>query len=321
MSKETDELRGLIKGMHDAYARGENVMAYARAHMPESSAVKGNSLAATLIAYDLQAGVYSADALSAPELQRKWCEQVADLIRPHLPTSGSLLEIGVGEATTLAGALVALGRQVGTAYGLDVSWSRVTEGNRWLAAHDRRAELFVGDLFQIPMLDNSIDVVYSSHSLEPNGGREEAAISECLRVARHAVVLVEPIYELVPPEAQARMREHGYVRGLRDTAVRLGATVVDYRLLEHCHNPLNPSGIILLRKSSATRSVSDAEARQGDVNKLWRCPLTGAELERRDDCYLARGVGIAYPVLRGVPLLRPEHAVLASRLTAAGSNQ
>jgi SAM-dependent methyltransferase len=305
MSKETEQLRALITGMRAAYARGENVMAYAREHASQPAA-GGNSLAATLIAYDLQAGAYAAAANADPATQQTWCGQIADLIRPCLPAAGTLLEVGVGEATTLAGVLGQLGRQRGDAYGFDISWSRVKEGQRWLATQGQQAELFAGDLFHIPLADGSIDVVYSSHSLEPNGGREEAAIAECLRVARHAVVLVEPIYELASPEAQARMRAHGYVRELRETAVRLGAAIADYRLLERCHNPLNPSGVILLRKAAGS----------GDAGTLWRCPLTGAVLERNSDCYISRDVGIVYPILRGVPLLCPEHAVIASRLSA-----
>jgi hypothetical protein len=38
-------------------------------------------------------------------------------------------------------------------------------------------------------------------------------------------------------------------------------------------------------------------------------------LEPQDDVFVAPEIGLAYPVLRGVPLLRPEHAVLASRLS------
>lgn len=305
MSNETEQLRALITGMRAAYARGENVMAYARAHA-SGPAAGDNSLVATLIAYDLQAGAYTAAATADPVTQQTWSSQIADLIRPYLPASGKLLEVGVGEATTLAGILGQLGGHVGGALGFDISWSRVREGQRWLARQGQQAELFIGDLFHIPLADSSVDVVYSSHSLEPNGGREEAAIAECLRVARHAVVLVEPIYELVSPEAQARMRAHGYVRGLRAAAARLGATIADYRLLERCHNPLNPSGVISLRKTAGNESAAT----------LWRCPLTGAVLERKSDCYIARDLGVVYPILRGVPLLRPEHAVIASMLTA-----
>lgn len=285
-------------------------MAYARSRAAAASDA-GNSLAATLIAYDLQAGVYSADALADMALQEKWCAQIADLIRPYLPQQGSVLEVGVGEATTLAGVLQGLGKKSGRAYGFDVSWSRVNEGRHWLSKEHQEADLFVGDMFRIPLGDDSIDVVYSSHSLEPNGGREEAAIAECLRVARRAVVLVEPIFELASAEAQARMLAHGYVRGLRDAGVRLGAQVTNYGLLEVCHNPLNRSGVVMLEKRG---SAADGREK-GSATGIWRCPMTGAELLAQSDCYMAPSVGIAYPVLRGIPLLRPEHAVIASRLS------
>ena len=159
------------------------------------------------------------------------------------------------------------------------------------------------------MADDSIDVVYTSHSLEPNGGREEAAINELLRVARKAVVLVEPLYELAPENAQKRMAEHGYVRNLKATAESLGASVVEYGLLDICSNPLNPSGVVLMVKSGAT-SRNDSKV----VGVGWQCPLTGVPLLDQGDIFYAEQVGIAYPVMRGVPLLRAEHGVVASQI-------
>jgi hypothetical protein len=52
----------------------------------------------------------------------------------------------------------------------------------------------------------------------------------------------------------------------------------------------------------------------GGSSSIWRCPLTGASLQQGNDYYFAPDVGIAYPVLRGIPMLRPEHAVVASKL-------
>lgn len=112
---------------------------------------------------------------------------------------------------------------MGKALGFDISWSRIQAGRNWLRENQISAHLFVADLFNMPIADNAVDVVYTAHSLEPNGGRESAAISECLRIARKAVVLVEPIYELAPEAAQLRMASHGYVRNLKETAVGLWA--------------------------------------------------------------------------------------------------
>lgn len=231
------------------------------------------------------------------------------LISQTLEAGDSLLEVGVGEATTLAGVLEQAGDAVSSAIGFDISWSRLAAGTKWLKEKNCKAQLFVGDLLNIPLEDNAIDVVYSSHSLEPNMGKEKAIMKECLRVANKAVIIVEPIYELASHEAQARMRRHGYVRGLREKAESLGAKIVDYRLLEYSPNPMNPSGVLFLKKdiSKTSQNILQSE-------KIWRCPITGQKLSRNKYFYYSKESGFAYPVLKQIPMLRSEHAILATKL-------
>jgi SAM-dependent methyltransferase len=299
--------------MRQAYSKGGNAMEWCRDYFRTThKTADGNNLLATLVAYDLQAGSYISAARAHPENNRRWCRQLAGLLAGVLDEGDSIMEVGVGEATTLAGVLAETGAKVGLAFGFDVSWSRVAEGRKWLAENGQEASLFVADLLNIPLADGSVDVVYSSHSLEPNRGKEEEALRECLRVARKAVVLVEPVYELASADAQARMRHHGYVEGLRETAERLGAEVVDYRLLDYAPNPLNPSGVLCLRKAGIAE-CGEVESRLA----IWRCPMTGVELETGSEFFYASEVGLAYPVLRGIPMLRAEHGIVASKLSAA----
>lgn len=307
------ELWELIGGMRSAYARGENAMAFARAALAKVSGERGGGLnqrIATLVAYDLQAGTYVDGVRKNPEFNEAWCKQLADLIDAALPPKGTLLEVGVGEATTLSGVLNELGGKVERSFGFDISWSRLKIANDWLIENSQRSELFVGDLFQIPLTDNSIDVVYSAHSLEPNGGHEAQLVAECLRVARKSVVLIEPIYELASAEARARMQHHGYVRGLRDVAEALGCIIEDYRLLEHVANPLNPSGVLKINKAGEQSDADEVSERV-----WWQCPLTGTPLVKKSEYFISQDTGIVYPTLNGVPLLRPEHAVVASLIT------
>ena len=238
------ELRELLMGMRSAFAAGANAMEFARHLLGRSE----NISLATLIAYDLQAGSYVRHTESDPEGKRRWCEQLAGLVTPYLSPGGSLMEVGCGEATTLSGLLSALPQLPSSVFGFDISWSRAAFGRGWLDRTGQRAELFVADLFHIPLANESVDVVYTSHSLEPNGGHERAALAELLRVARRAVVLVEPIFELADQAARERMLHHGYVRNLKVTAEELGYPVSDYRLLDYYVNPLNPSGVICIEK-------------------------------------------------------------------------
>jgi len=306
-----NQMYEIILEMRKTYQSGQNAMAFARKKINEMNEIaggEGNFILCTLVAYDLQTGTYVQNARLNIASNHKWCNQLSNLISPLLPPDGTLLEVGLGEATTLAGVLDCLGEKVRQAIGFDISWSRVNEGNLWLKERNQNATLFVGDLFHIPLANNSIDVVYSSHSLEPNGGAEIELLTGCLRVARHAVVLVEPIYELATADAQERMKSHGYVTGLKNAAEKLGAEIIDYRLLEYSVNPLNPSGVLTLLKKN------EGEKKSCSHKVGFICPLTGANLVMNEDVCFAQDVGIAYPVLRGVPLLRAEHAVIASTI-------
>lgn len=299
-NSDITELGDLAIGMRAAYARGENAMEYAR----KMSNTDVNSSVATLIAYDLQAGSYIANAKSDPKAREHWCNQLAAILNPYVTIESAILEVGCGEATTLAGVLNRLNNKPMQALGFDISWSRCAHGLTWLKENEASARLFVADLFDIPLGDASVDVVYTSHSIEPNGGREEAAIKELLRVAGRVVVLIEPLYELASANAQARMRSHGYVQHLKATAESLGAVVHDYRLLDYCANPLNPSGLMLIKKTAANLSKSSTIQ--------WRCPLTHTPLIEDNGGFFSPKTGIIYPVLAGVPLLRSNHAVVAS---------
>ncbi len=300
MNQDPAPLRELIVGMRDAYARRENAMEYAR----RATGSGVNSSEATLIAYDLQAGAYVARVQRDPAANARWCRQLAEVLAPHLNPERSLLEVGCGEATTLAGVVQHLPEQPGDVLGFDLSWSRCAAGLNWLAGQRARARLFVADLFAVPLADESIDVVYTSHSIEPNGGREEAALRELLRITRRTLVLCEPIYELADATSQARMRQHGYICGLGDTLARLGANVTACRLLPYSPNPLNPSGVIVIEKKAAS-IVARPE---------FRCPLTHTPLTDAGDVFCSESTGLAYPVLRGIPLLRACHGVVASKL-------
>ena len=250
----------------------------------------------------VQAGAYIRDALSDPDGRERWCAQIANLLEPYISKDASVMEVGSGESTTLAGVLESLSLIPKTALGFDISWSRCNQGRGWLKYKGQQADLFVADMFNIPLADSSVDVVYTAHSLEPNGGRERQALQELIRVTKRALVLVEPIFELAPPPAQERMKHHGYVRNLKATAEQFGCKVVDYRMLDFFGNDLNPSGVICIVKSEVLNYKPTT----------WRCPLTHASLDRGHNAFHSPETGIVYPLLDGIPLLCRDHAVLAS---------
>jgi ubiquinone/menaquinone biosynthesis C-methylase UbiE len=208
------------------------------------------------IAYDLQAGSYTAGVENEEnaKINRGYTQGVVDAIL-QLCKPESILEAGVGEATTLSDVAANIGSGV-RSFGFDLSWSRVAYAKHYLKKNSvSNVTLYTGDIFNIPFADNSIDVVYTSHSMEPNGGHEEALLKELFRVSRKFLILLEPAYELSNEDIRQRMDSHGYCKNLKGTAESLGYDVIEHSLFSAQTTTTNPTAITIIKKDSVTDTI------------------------------------------------------------------
>ena len=165
--------------------------------------------------------------------------------------------------------------------------------------------LFVGDLFDIPLFNDSVDIVYTSHSIEPNGGKEEEALRELYRVTKNYLILLEPAYEFANEDARNRMVAHGYVKNLYATAKSLGYKILTYELYGVSTNPLNPTGLMIIEKNpdnnlSSTMPFCD--------------PITKTKLSVRGNVYFSEEGLISYPIVNGVPCLMKDYAIITTKM-------
>lgn len=282
------------------YSKGENIIKY----LKNLNANDLNSIEDILISYDFQSGTYIKAFARNPEFKDKYCTSLAYII-DNLADFDSIIEVGVGEATTLNTLIRKLSKVPYEIFGFDISWSRLKFAKEFLADFELKdVTLFTANLFEIPLLDNSIDIVYTSHSIEPNSGREEDAIRELYRITRKYLVLLEPAYEFADEQSRLRMKEHGYVTHLYSAAKKLGYKIVEHRIFDYSSNPLNPTGIMIIEKKSSTSHQPNL-----------RCPISLTELTKYNDSLLySRDSFLAYPVIDGIPCLLKENSILATHL-------
>lgn len=287
--------------LREYYQEGRNIMELLRGGAPGPV----TDPAAVLAAYDLQAGSYveaARDPARRPALLA-YAAAVAALLEGL--GARSFLEAGVGEATTLAHVV---GRSGGgpapAAAGLDISWSRLAHGLRYARSEGAGVSLVLGDLFRIPAPDDAFDVVYTSHSIEPNRGREAEALRELHRVARRHVVLLEPASALGGRETRARIERHRYCTGLADHARALGFRIVEHRLFDVCTRPDNETELIVLEKSAA---AAPSAALPG-----FACPACRSRLETARGHRYCRECCLIYPVVDGIPCLLASASILGS---------
>lgn len=260
--------------------------------------------------YDMQAGSYVSFVEANPGRIDPYRDELARLIGRVIEPGDSVVDVGTGEMTTLA-TVARLGYAgVSAAYALDISLSRLVVGQRYLrmqldAGLAQKIRPVVASLFRLPFADNSVDVVWTAHALEPNGGRELEAIAELARVTRRHLVLFEPSYERNSDAGRERMDRLGYIKDLPGVIDRIPGLALEQVLrVEATENPLNPTCAYIVRKRV------DAPGQRA----VLCCPLSHGPLEQRQGYLYARNSLLAYPVIEGIPVLRVEKGVSASIL-------
>ena len=267
---------------------------------------KLNNKIFNLISYDRQAGTYIDFYKKNKDIYFKYCRELYSIIFPYLKNKQHILEVGTGECVTLLGLYKIIRKKFKKIffYGFDFSFSRLLLGKKFISQYKLYPTLFLSSMEKIPLSDSCIDIVFSSHSLEPNGGKEEIIIKECLRISSKYVFLFEPIYELNSKINQFRMRKFNYVRNLHKICKKLDCTILDYRLLSHSQNKNNLTGVIILKKKKTIKKVLK-----------FKCLLTDSFLEKKNNNYLYnKKNGVIYPIIKKIPILLENSAVIASKL-------
>ncbi|MCB9981676.1 MAG: class I SAM-dependent methyltransferase [Rhodospirillales bacterium] len=292
-----------------AYAEGKNVTQFLRKQMKTEE----NTAEIIETAYDLQAGTYIQYANENIDFIDKYSSEAAKIIEENVESIDSILDIGTGELTTLTSIIGHMHSPPERIYAFDISWSRIFKGITY--AHEHAGPLysrfvpFVADIAEIPMPENAVNTVISSHALEPNGGKLEILMSELFRVAHDKLILFEPCYEINSPEGKKRMEDLGYIRGIDDTIETLGGTLIEKIEMKTISNPLNPTVCFIIKPPKSNYDNVQI------TNTSFSAPGTNFPLTKIDDFYFSQHTGLSFPVIKSVPILRSNAAILTSSLS------
>jgi len=290
-----------IKELKTLYKQGVNITGYLRDKLGV-----GNTPEIIEIAYDLQSGDYTAQMENDPaeqEVRRNIARELVRNMLQLLPNPQSIMEAGIGEGTQLSEVLSCLGKPL-RSFGFDISWSRIAHARNWLQKNGLRdVILCTGDLFHIPYADNSFDIVYTCHAVEPNGGNEEAILQELFRVTRKYLLLLEPGYEFVDDKARERMDRMGYIKNLRGAAGTLGLSILDYKPFPYRFNELNPNALMVIEKQDG----------QEWPGYILADPQFKTALKKVEQSFFSPEALRVYPILGDIPCLRIENGIIASQ--------
>ena len=260
------------------------------------------------IAYDLQAGTYIKFAKSNLKYFKLYTKELSKILDDHVISNNSLLDIGTGELTTLTYLLNYMIKKPSKVYAFDLSWSRLIKGKNFFKKNIKnkkiRLSLFSADMELIPLHSKCIDFIISNHALEPNGGNLENLLSELFRVAKKKVILFEPSYELNSIKGKQRMDKLGYIKNINSVVSKLGGQLIDFIPIKQALNPLNPTACYV---------ISPPRIKIKKMSKIiFSIPGTDYPLKKEFDFYVSKETGLAYPIFKGIPILKNSSKILVT---------
>lgn len=296
-----------IQLARQAFREGKNVTETLKRQLGTNE----NSAEIIEIAYDLQAGSYIKSVEANRQYATSYTREMADILGPHLSPGDRLLDVGTGELTTLSLLVSQLHANFDKIYAFDISWSRIWKGLSFaqqnMGANFSKLAPFVGDINEIPLLSKSIDVVISSHALEPNGGREQDLLRELFRVTKKKLLLFEPCYEINSAEGKQRMDRLGYIKNLDAAVDALGGQLVEKIQMKNVANPLNPTVCYVIVPPASSEQPASGEC-------IFSSPETNEPLTEEDGFFFSAKLGVSYPIIKGIPILRSNAAILTTAL-------
>jgi len=242
--------------------------------------------------YEMQAGTYTTYANENPEFTERFAKEISETLSKYISKESTILDCGTGESNIFIPILKNLGIKSGV--GIDASISRLTWAKNNAVSSGLDLKLAAADFGRLPLPDKSVDAVLTVHALEPNGGRECDLIRELGRVARKYIFLVEPDFENASSQQKLRMDKLNFVRNLDGAIAQSGFSISEKVPVNNNSRVLNSASITVVEisQSDPIKSVG-----LDWVDPIFRQPL----IEFENGLY--NGMGLWYPIIRGIPLL------------------
>ena len=263
------------------YLKGKNINQYLRkkTNLSETEIIK--------LSYDIQTGSYikNYNYLKSKKV-------LSQLIKEINSTNyKSLMDFGCGELTNFYTLIKNTKIKNKTFFAYDISFSRIIEGKKFIDKKKKKIalKLFSNNSLNIPLPDNSIDLITSCHALEPNKKNGYKILKELWRVSKKKLILLEPNDRLGDKLTKQRHKKHNYILNLEKKIKKI---TVNYKIINNKtnFNPLNPASIFVLEKNS-NKSNKFNFINPKDPNDI---------LKKKKNFFYSKKTGQTFPIINDI---------------------
>jgi ubiquinone/menaquinone biosynthesis C-methylase UbiE len=212
----------------------------------------------------------------------------------------TILDFGTGEMTSLAYMMKNLSNKI-IFYANDISLSRLIAGQKYIKKkldkkRFKNLNIFCTNHFELPFKDNSIDLITTVQSIEPNNAYKKKLLSELIRIARKGLVLMEPHYEIANNESKKRMVKFGYIKNFEKLIKSYNFLYFIIKKNYH-YNSSNPNSIFVIIKKN-----------RNNLNKkiVYVDPESRTKLDRESNYYYSTKNFKLFPIIDNITVFANE---------------
>jgi ubiquinone/menaquinone biosynthesis C-methylase UbiE len=245
----------------------------------------------TKLSYDAQTGSYIK--LHGKRNLSRILDPVINEIKKFKKIK-TILDFGTGELTSLAYIMKNLSNKI-IFYANDISLSRLIAGQKYVKKkldkkRFKNLNILCTNHFELPFKDNSIDLVTTVQSIEPNNAYKKKLLSELIRIARKGLVLMEPHYEIANNESKKRMVKFGYIKNFEKLIKSYNFPYLIIKKNYH-YNPSNPNSIFVIIKKN-----------RNNLNKkiVYVDPESRTKLDRESNYYYSTKNFKLFPIIDNI---------------------
>ncbi len=209
------------------------------------------------LSYDIQSGSY----IKSYNYNYAKSKRVLNSVIKEINSTNykTLMDFGCGELTNFYTLMRNIKTKSKVFICYDLSFSRILVGKNFLKKKIKiqkkkiQLKCFSNNSIKIPLPDNSIDLVTSCHSLEPNKTNANKILKELWRISKKKLILLEPNNKLAEKFSSKimleRFKKHNYVLDLEKKIKKITSR---YKIIDNKINfdPLLPASIFILEKNS-----------------------------------------------------------------------
>lgn len=290
------EIYNIINNVGKLYLKNKNIIKY----LNENYKGKISKEKVIEIAYNFQSGSYiklfEERKLSFKKLHDELALKMLDFFQEFDVKPKSLLDAGCGEMTTLTSVINRFPFDLNV-FAFDTSIPRVLLGREFYNKNisvDSKLSSFVSSMSEIPLPSNSVDIVMTHHSIEPNNRYEKKIINELFRVTKKVLILFEPSFVRGNSDIQKRMLKHNYAKHI-DKHIKNITGYVRTESINNSVNKLNPTYFHAVAKKNVKKKSGKIE---------FTSPGTDFKLNQKFSWFHSKEFNLIFPIYKNLPILK-----------------